>query len=403
MTPLVNTATLQSVSYLGIQKSMVLRRTLSHCTGAGLSGLPGSGTCPASGRQRMRRGYSSSGGGSSSSTSAAGGQQIAANITHTMSQINKDKYLSNAKTTLRHSDNNKPSTLKVSNSFHNSNPILDSAPSAPTVATAAAGAAAAKGDDGVADKPSSESKTESSVRDPIRRNSNGLDSEDVIRMESFFDSYKVVQDFKNSGFSDAQSLLLMKYTYYKLQKKLDWLNQTYAPKVDLENEAYLFEAAHSELLFEVTNSREISLMNLTNAMIILKRAFNNLDDETIAQIKLNDDIIKMELNQFKHENNLHQKSLNLKNSDLNSRILSDMVSGLKSEIETFRWQLTRAGILSIMIMAVCIMGVWNLTKKLAIGDDAEHEYKGPLLQPVHQQTDEESHDYEADWDEPVVV
>lgn len=320
-----------------------------------------------------------------------------------MSQINKDKYLSNAKTTLRHSDNNKPSTLKVSNSFHNSNPILDSAPSAPTVATAAAGAAAAKGDDGVADKPSSESKTESSVRDPIRRNSNGLDSEDVIRMESFFDSYKVVQDFKNSGFSDAQSLLLMKYTYYKLQKKLDWLNQTYAPKVDLENEAYLFEAAHSELLFEVTNSREISLMNLTNAMIILKRAFNNLDDETIAQIKLNDDIIKMELNQFKHENNLHQKSLNLKNSDLNSRILSDMVSGLKSEIETFRWQLTRAGILSIMIMAVCIMGVWNLTKKLAIGDDAEHEYKGPLLQPVHQQTDEESHDYEADWDEPVVV
>ncbi|ODQ46594.1 hypothetical protein PICMEDRAFT_34101 [Pichia membranifaciens NRRL Y-2026] len=222
-------------------------------------------------------------------------------------------------------------------------------------------------------------------------------------MESFFDSYKVVQDFKNSGFSDAQSLLLMKYTYYKLQKKLDWLNQTYAPKVDLENEAYLFEAAHSELLFEVTNSREISLMNLTNAMIILKRAFNNLDDETIAQIKLNDDIIKMELNQFKHENNLHQKSLNLKNSDLNSRILSDMVSGLKSEIETFRWQLTRAGILSIMIMAVCIMGVWNLTKKLAIGDDAEHEYKGPLLQPVHQQTDEESHDYEADWDEPVVV
>lgn len=403
MTPLVNTATLQSVSYLGIQKSMVLRRTLSHCTGAGLSGLPGSGTCPASGRQRMRRGYSSSGGGSSSSTSAAGGQQIAANITHTMSQINKDKYLSNAKTTLRHSDNNKPSTLKVSNSFHNSNPILDSAPSAPTVATAAAGAAAAKGDDGVADKPSSESKTESSVRDPIRRNSNGLDSEDVIRMESFFDSYKVVQDFKNSGFSDAQSLLLMKYTYYKLQKKLDWLNQMYAPKVDLENEAYLFEAAHSELLFEVTNSREISLMNLTNAMIILKRAFNNLDDETIAQIKLNDDIIKMELNQFKHENNLHQKSLNLKNSDLNSRILSDMVSGLKSEIETFRWQLTRAGILSIMIMAVCIMGVWNLTKKLAIGDDAEHEYKGPLLQPVHQQTDEESHDYEADWDEPVVV
>lgn len=235
------------------------------------------------------------------------------------------------------------------------------------------------------------------------RNANGLDMEDIIKLESFFDSYKVVQDFKNSGFTHEQSLLLMKYTYFILQQKLEWLNQTYAPKVEMENEAYLFEAAHSELLFETTNSREISLMNLTNAMIILKRGFNNLENETLAQIKLNDDIIKMELNLFKHENNLHQKTLNLKNSDLNSRILSDMVSVLKSEIETFRWQLTRAGILSIIIMTVLIMSVWNLTKKIAALSDEEYDRKGPLLPPVHQQTDEESHDYEADWDENVVV
>jgi hypothetical protein len=224
-----------------------------------------------------------------------------------------------------------------------------------------------------------------------------------IRLESFFDSYKVVQDFKNSGFTHDEALILMKYTYFILEEKMNWLDQNYSPKVDLENEAYLFEAAHSELLFEVTNSREISLMNLTNAMIILKRGFNNLDDETIAQIKLNDDIIKMELNQFKHENNLHQKRLNLKNSDLNSRIISDMVSGLKSEIETFRWQLTRAGILSIMIMAVSIIGVWNVTKRMGeFGTDA-NKVIGPLLLPVHEQTDEESHDYEADWDERVIV
>lgn len=228
---------------------------------------------------------------------------------------------------------------------------------------------------------------------------------DNIPMEFFFDSFKVVQEFKRSGFSDKESVLLMKYTYHVLEEKLKWINLNYSPRVDLENEAYLFEAAHSELLFEVTNSREISLMDLTNAIIILKRSFNNLNDETIAQIKLNDDIIKMESNQFKHENNLHQKSLNLKNSDLNSRILSDMVSGLKSEIETFRWQLTRAGILSITIMAILIMGVWNLNKRLALEIEEENQrsQKGPLLIPVHDQTDEELHDYEADWDERVTV
>lgn len=223
-----------------------------------------------------------------------------------------------------------------------------------------------------------------------------------IQLESFFDSYKVVKKFKESGFSDEEAKLLMKYTYLKLEQKFNWLDQNYSPKVDLENETYLFEAAHSELLFEVTNSREISLMNLTNAMIILKRGFNNLEDETSAQIKLNDDSIKMEINQFKHENNLHQKSLNLKNSDLNSRILSDMVSVLKSEIETFRWQLTRAGISAIVLMVVFILGGWQVTKKLSV-DDSDDELRGPLLIPVHEQTDEESHDYEADWDERVRI
>lgn len=392
MTLLVGTASWQSVSYIGIYKSLALRRSFSSCTGAGLSSRP-----RVPGSRPGGRSYSNGNPSNSQSSSSGINKQLASNITHTMSQINKDKYLSNSKTTaLRHSENNEPSDLKVSGPFNNSNPLLH------TTDVDKAQAGTAKGDGGVASDNSGKTAVSNDREHPGRR-SNGFDGEDMIRMESFFDSYKVVQDFKNSGFTDAESLLLMKYTYHILQKKLDWLSQTYAPKVDLENEAYLFEAAHSELLFEVTNSREISLMNLTNAMIILKRAFNNLDDETIAQIKLNDDIIKMEVNQFKHENNLHQKSLNLKNSDLNSRILSDMVSGLKSEIETFRWQLTRAGILSIMVMAICIMGVWNLTKKLAMGDDAEHENKGPLLQPVHQQTDEESHDYEADWDEPVVV
>lgn len=302
-------------------------------------------------------------------------ETMASNISNTISEINKDNFLSNP-------------VEKLTDIFAKTGEA-DKSRTAKAVDRAAARVDPAGAQEG---KP--EDRT---------RNRNGLGVEDPIRLETFFDSYKVVQEFKKSGFTDEQSRLLMKYTYHVLEEKLNWLNQTYSPKVDLENEAYLFEAAHSELLFEVTNSREISLMNLTNAMIILKRGFNNLDDETIAQIKLNDDLIKMEINQFKHENNLHQRRLNLKNTDLNSRILSDMVSGLKSEVETFRWQLTRAGILSIMIMAVSIMAVWNVTKRLGADEDTDHRDMGPYLVPVHEQTDEESHDYEADWDERVTL
>jgi hypothetical protein len=362
---------------------------------------------------------------------------MAFNISENMSQIDKDKYLNSiGLSKISKSTSTSTSTSISSTSTNNSpNTIPESSPvpkkltdlgsdvresrnatplsgnTTPFNGNAGKNSMGVSTDNDVSTTPTSPTAAISSIPpnttasaggDEIR----GLGVEDNLPMEFFFDSYKVKEEFKESGFDDAESLALMKLTYSILKEKLNWINKNYSPKVDLENEAYLFEAAQSELLFETTNSREISLMNMTNGMIILKRRFNNLDNETIAQIKLNDDIIKMEINLFKHENNLHQKNLNLKNSDLNSRILSDMVSGLKSDIESFRWQLTRAGIVAIMLMAISIMGVWNVTKKLAASGTAEESNggkRGPLLLPVHEQTDEESHDYEADWDERVIV
>ena len=352
---------------------------------------------------------------------------MAFNISENMSQIDKDKYLNSiglSKSSKSTSTISSTSTNSSSNTIPESSPVpkkltdlgsdvRESRNATPLSgnATPFNGNAGKSSDNDASTTPTSLTAAISSIPpnttasaggDEIR----GLGVEDNLPMEFFFDSYKVKEEFKESGFDDAESLALMKLTYSILKEKLNWINKNYSPKVDLENEAYLFEAAQSELLFETTNSREISLMNMTNGMIILKRRFNNLDNETIAQIKLNDDIIKMDINLFKHENNLHQKNLNLKNSDLNSRILSDMVSGLKSDIESFRWQLTRAGIVAIMLMAISIMGVWNVTKKLAASGAAEESNsgkRGPLLLPVHEQTDEESHDYEADWDERVIV
>ncbi|GMF05937.1 unnamed protein product [Ambrosiozyma monospora] len=114
----------------------------------------------------------------------------------------------------------------------------------------------------------------------------------------------------------------------------------------------------------------------------------------------------MELNHFKHENNLHQKKLNLKNHDLNSRIISELMSGLKSDIEYFRWSLTRSGILAVLTMATAIIIGWTATRNLKFEQaaaEAELDKQGPVLKVVNDNSDEESHDYEADWDENVNV
>ncbi|QPG72851.1 hypothetical protein FOA43_000153 [Brettanomyces nanus] len=222
--------------------------------------------------------------------------------------------------------------------------------------------------------------------------------------ESFLDTNEMVEELKRGGFTNAQSEIIMNVTRDALQKKMTWLHGELAPRVDMENESYLFQAAHNELLVEVTNSREISLMNLQNSSVILKRVLNNLQDETSTTIQLNDDTIRMELSQFKHENNLQQRSLEIKNTDLNNRIISELMSGLRSTIEQFRWELTRAGIFAIMLMAVSILGGWRLTSKMkAVEAEDESNIKHPELSYRHEPADEESHDYEADLDENVPV
>ncbi|KAG7883808.1 hypothetical protein KL938_002393 [Ogataea parapolymorpha] len=226
---------------------------------------------------------------------------------------------------------------------------------------------------------------------------------DQIRMESFLDTYKVWKQLRDSGFSEAESEVVLGLIKAVLKQKLTWLNNKFVPQVDLENEAYLFEAAHSELLVETRNYREISLTELTSSSIGLKRIFNLLQDETTSRLQLNDNSIKMILNQFKHENNLQLKRLNIKNQDLNNKIISELISGLRSEVETLRWALTRSGILAILIMAVAIMTSWNATKNLKLGEELEAAQDAPMLRQISEPADEESHDYEADWDERVRV
>lgn len=226
--------------------------------------------------------------------------------------------------------------------------------------------------------------------------------EDHAVLVSFLDTNQLVEDLKKGGFTGNQSEIIMNVVRQSLQKKMNWIQSELAPKVDMENSNYLFKAAGNELEVEVTNAREIALMNLQNSSIILKRQLNNIYDETSTRIQLNDDTIKMELSQFKHINNLRQKRLEIKNNDLNNRIISELMSGLRSTIEQFRWELTRAGIFAIMLMAGFILGGWRLTKRKDARKEAQEKAQMenvPKLPHMQDPADQENRYYEADWDE----
>ncbi|CDK26599.1 unnamed protein product [Kuraishia capsulata CBS 1993] len=201
-----------------------------------------------------------------------------------------------------------------------------------------------------------------------------LQTEKKVIEDDLLDTYKIYSELKESGFSDEQADLILNMLIEALSEKLGWLENKFSPKVDLENESYLFHAAQSELLVEISKSRDSSMNELTNSSIQLKRLFNSLEDELAVQYNLNENAIKMDINQFKHENNLHNKQLNLKNHDLNSKITGEMISGIKSDVESLRWHITMAGIFAILVMVFSLVSGGSLARFVR-GEKEEKEEK----------------------------
>lgn len=249
-----------------------------------------------------------------------------------------------------------------------------------------------------------ENKDESYASDtstPVRSVEKPRRKDERVTVESFLDTDSIVNDLKAGGFTNRQSEIVMNLVKESTKTKMYWVHTEMAPKVDIENNNYLFKAARNELEVEVTNSREIALMDLQNSSILLKRLINGLFDEMSTKIQLNDDTIKIELSQFKHENNLRQRNLEMKNTDLNNRIISELMSGLRSNIEQFRWELTRAGIFAIMFIAVLLLSAWrsitnknkaqkkeNEVKSTTVGRQNMSELYTKQIAPVQERTDE---------------
>lgn len=71
-----------------------------------------------------------------------------------------------------------------------------------------------------------------------------------------FDTYSLVKDLTKSGFSEEQSVTVMKSVRHVLTDNMDLAREGLVSKSNVENETYLFRAACSELRTEIGNSRK---------------------------------------------------------------------------------------------------------------------------------------------------
>ncbi|KAL5339698.1 hypothetical protein BJX70DRAFT_144744 [Aspergillus crustosus] len=170
-----------------------------------------------------------------------------------------------------------------------------------------------------------------------------------------FDTYTLVQDLATGGFSDKQSVTIMKGVRQILQNNLDFAKQNLTSKSDVENETYLFKAACSELQSSLQTARNSEVQRQRASRTSLEHEADILSQRTTQELAGMKDDIKGMFNDHKMSVRELQRSIDTSVQELNYKITVSLNSDSKSEIEGLRWILTRRAAMAIATSAFMIL------------------------------------------------
>ncbi|KAL4872067.1 hypothetical protein BDV12DRAFT_193862 [Aspergillus spectabilis] len=206
-----------------------------------------------------------------------------------------------------------------------------------------------------------------------------------------FDTYTLVQNLANGGFSDKQSVTIMKGVRQILQNNLDFAKQNLTSKSDVENETYLFQAACSELQSSLQTARNSEIQRQRASRTSLEHETDILSQRTNQELAGMKDDIKGMFNDHKMTVRELQRSIDTSVQELNYKITVSLNSDSKSEIEGLRWILTRRAALAIATSAFMILLFlrYTSTQRSQNGTAAEKKKEAPAKEATESRTTSE--------------
>ncbi|ANB14274.1 hypothetical protein AWJ20_5239 [Sugiyamaella lignohabitans] len=196
--------------------------------------------------------------------------------------------------------------------------------------------------------------------------SEGSGNEDAFQSQryfQYFDTQKIYSSLKYSGYTSGQADVLMRTMRDLLSRALTECQENAIPQWAAENEAYLFEAACSELKNEIQTSRQAQAEQFRADLGRLQRDVELLQheiDEVMNTLKME---IDMEINERKNATRAEENAIQLKIQELNNKITIEINSDVKSEIEGLRWQTTRRGLMAVIFVAFILLANISINKK----------------------------------------
>ncbi|KAJ4860942.1 hypothetical protein T069G_05930 [Trichoderma breve] len=171
-----------------------------------------------------------------------------------------------------------------------------------------------------------------------------------------FDSYSLVKQLQEGGYSSDQAITMMKAIRTILAHNLDMAQEKLVSKSDIENESYLFSAACSELSAEIKNNRRGQDEQIRQQRTHLQHEVDILTQTLNQELLTLNDNVRGIFNDRKMTVREEQKAAESAIQQINYKISIMLSSDSKSEIEGVRWILIRRSVVGILFMAILTLG-----------------------------------------------
>ncbi|CAE6410587.1 unnamed protein product [Rhizoctonia solani] len=183
---------------------------------------------------------------------------------------------------------------------------------------------------------------------------------DISRINAF-DTHRFVAALERN-FPTSIAQTLMRATRALLVGRFGRVKQEIFGVRDLDNQAYLFRAAISELRTELTMRTRSEFAALRTAANSLRRevdALNGKMKEDIATLKHD---IDMDINNRKNETRADAKVNEITIEELNHRA-TIKISDLRTEIEQAKWVNVSRGVLGVLSLVSLVIATMELAPK----------------------------------------
>ncbi|KAF1814578.1 hypothetical protein P152DRAFT_432677 [Eremomyces bilateralis CBS 781.70] len=170
-----------------------------------------------------------------------------------------------------------------------------------------------------------------------------------------FDTWTLVRDLETGGFSQDQSVTMMKAVRRLLTNNMDLAHKGLVSKSNVENETYLFRAACSELRTEIQNNRKTSVEQMRSERNQLQHEVDIINQRMSQELLSLKEDLKGMFDDRKMNVRSEQREMESKIQELNYKITVALNSDARTQVEGLRWVLTRRAATALGLCALMVL------------------------------------------------